>query len=128
MKTKIILLMGPSGVGKSTVADALSKTFLLPVYNTDNIIKRNGQVSSISEYRSLVGEDQFCFETRDVIDHFRANSSNNYILFDSGAGSLDSNIEWFKKFYRICLIDDNMEKLWKRRKKDHESVDHYESI
>jgi shikimate kinase len=125
MTPKLIFLIGPSGVGKSAVGKELSKTFMIPVFNTDSIIKERIGKRKLNKYRDYIGESQFFKETKGIIDKVERDVIADYVLFDIGSGSLDSNIEWFKKFYRICLIDDDTKKLLKRRKKDHESVDHY---
>lgn len=56
-KSEVIVLIGPMGVGKSTVGKKLAKIFGLPFCDTDNlIVEEHGKISEIF---AAQGEDAF---------------------------------------------------------------------
>lgn len=126
MEHNIILLIGPSGAGKSTTAKILKEKFYVSIFNTDDLIKEKHHFKNdLASYRSKIGEEAFFEETKQVISDF--NSDSKLILFDIGAGSLDYGIDWFKQFYRICLVN-TPEILQPRREKYHKTLESYISI
>jgi len=56
-KSEVIVLIGPMGVGKTTVGRKLAKSLKLPFQDTDAIIARNH--GPIPEIFSNLGEDEF---------------------------------------------------------------------
>jgi shikimate kinase len=56
-KSEVIVLIGPMGVGKSTVGKKLARTLKLPFCDTDNLISE--EHGKIAEIFSTQGEDAF---------------------------------------------------------------------
>lgn len=56
-KSEVIVLIGPMGVGKSTVGKKLAKSLKVPFSDTDNLIaERHGKIAEIF---ANLGEDKF---------------------------------------------------------------------
>jgi shikimate kinase len=56
-KSEVIVLIGPMGVGKTTVGKKLARAIKVPFYDTDNLITQ--EHGSISDYFVNHGEDAF---------------------------------------------------------------------
>lgn len=56
-KSEVIVLIGPMGVGKTTVGKKLARAIRVPFCDTDNLITQ--QHGSISDYFANHGEDEF---------------------------------------------------------------------
>src|SRR5215213_2817355 len=109
MNNKIILLVGPSGVGKSTTCGLLSSEHSIPTYETDSLIAKKRNIEHISRYKADIGDEPFFEETKLVIEEL--NPIDSYVIVDVGAGSLDFGVDWYMQYHRICLMN-NPENIW----------------
>lgn len=84
MKSKNIFLVGPLGVGKTTVGRQLAKTARLVFYDSDQEIEKLTGVS-VTTIFEIEGEAGFRKRERDMIDKLTQLDS---IVLSSGGGSI----------------------------------------
>ncbi len=119
------LLIGPSGVGKSTALKKLSADSTLAIHDLDNLVKENVGASSLSKYFTDFGNQNFFNKSKDAIE--KTDSQKN-ILIAVGAGSIDflGGHQWYNDQNTIVLTGDP-EIIYKRsdRQRFHPTCDDY---
>jgi shikimate kinase len=101
------LLIGPSGVGKSSALRSVEARSKIPVYSLDEFIKGQSGSDSISSHLRIVGPKSFFEESIQGIEYIESLYNQN-IIIDVGAGSIDfgPGHEWYLSRNTICLIGD----------------------
>ncbi len=101
-KSDVIVLIGPMGVGKSTVGKKLARAMKVPFCDTDNlVVEEHGK---IADYFSEHGEDAFR-----EIEHqalARALKSPGIVATGGGAVLLDKSRELLKNATVVYLATD----------------------
>lgn len=120
-----ILLIGPSGVGKTSALNLLKDDYELIAYDLDQLIKEDLNVDSVSKYFSEYGNENFFTKSKEIIEKI---ANPKKILIAVGAGSIDytESHEWYKKQNIITLTGDP-KIIYERsdRKEYHQTLDNY---
>jgi shikimate kinase len=113
----ILLLIGPSGVGKSSVIKEIPFYDTLLIYKLDDILKELNEEASISKYFHRIGNKAFFEKSIEAIERLRKESPAKQILIDIGAGSIDWEgcTDIFLN-YRIVSLTGDKEILYDRIK------------
>lgn len=101
-KPDVIVLVGPMGVGKSTVGKKLAKIIKAPFCDTDALIV--DQYGSIDKYFAEHGEDAFRLIEHEALD--RALKSPGVVATGGGAVLLPSSQELLKNATVVYLSTD----------------------
>lgn len=129
----LVLLLGPSGIGKSTVIKQLQKKIpTLHAASLDNIAHRYarelGIITTKDSLNALIDaleqdrERLFVFGM-DALNNYRMTCDKSVILIDVGTGFLDGNssLEWVYQHHSIALTADKAcayDRFRKHRKLD----------
>jgi shikimate kinase len=62
------LLIGPTGIGKSTALKKLLKDNSIEIYDLDCLVKENVGAQSLSKYLKDFGDENFFNKSKDVIE------------------------------------------------------------
>jgi shikimate kinase len=103
------LLIGPSGIGKSTAANIVSaKEEQVSVYDLDEEIEVRIGGKRASDYLPEVGDRGFFDLSRRTIEEISAKEPNNTLIIVVGAGSINYEHahEWYLKQNLISLTGD----------------------
>ena len=105
---KLFLIIGPSGVGKTSAINNLIPCENLLKFTLDSIIKDYDNEASISKYFSRIGNKLFFERSIEAIEKLKSHNHDNIILIDVGAGSFDwpGCIETYLKYPIISLTGD----------------------
>jgi shikimate kinase len=119
------LLIGPTGVGKSTSLKILAANDSIEVYDLDYLVKENVSVSSISKYLTDFGNENFFNKSKEAIENI---SKEANVLIAVGAGSIDfvGGHEWYNDQNTIVLTG-TPDIIYNRsnRKIFHTTIDRY---
>lgn len=112
---KTFLLIGPSGVGKSSAMNLIDTKNYLLKFNLDSIIKTHNNESSSSKYFDKIGNESFFNKSIDCINRLQQEYSDKTILIDVGAGSIDWEgcTSTFLR-YKIISLTGDKEVLYQR--------------
>jgi len=101
------ILVGPSGVGKSTAAKELKKICNISVFDLDKEMENRFNESSISTFLSRIGNKQFFDLSVDTINAL-VNENHCNILVVVGAGSIayEKGLDYYRKKNLIALTGD----------------------
>ncbi|HWB26301.1 MAG TPA: AAA family ATPase [Chitinophagaceae bacterium] len=113
----IILLIGPSGVGKSSALKALKLENVLTFKLDDLVAGYNGE-PSVSKYFLRIGNETFFHKSIEAIEKLIESNPGENILVDVGAGSFDweGSVETFLN-YRVIALSGDTKILYDRIKK-----------
>lgn len=128
---RLFLIIGPSGVGKSSAIDKIDLCDGLAKYNLDAVIKEGNGQASIPKYFEQIGNEGFFRKSIDAIERLKKENSSAIVLIDVGAGSFDWEdcVEDFLKYQIISLTGDK-KVLYSRisnRDSENRSFDEYVS-
>lgn len=129
MANKALLILGPSGVGKSAAIEEIKANPELLVFILDDAIKEQNNENSISKYFDKIGNEEFCKKSVVAIEELIKRNINCKILIDVGAGSIDweQSADHFLRYNVIALLCDK-EVLYNRvkgRGKDERTFEQY---
>jgi shikimate kinase len=104
----VSLLIGPSGVGKSSVIKEIAIYKTVEIYKLDDLVKEFSEETSISKYFSRIGNKAFFEKSIQTIEGLEKEFSGKQVLIDVGAGSIDWEgcTEIFIKHQLISLTGD----------------------
>ncbi len=126
---KLFLIIGPSGVGKTSAINNLIPSDKLLKFTLDSIIKVDDKEPSISKYFSRIGNKAFFERSIEAIEKLKSQNHNNTILIDVGAGSFDwpGCVETYLKYAIISLTGDReiLYNLILNRQNEKRSLDQY---
>lgn len=112
----LLFLIGPSGSGKSVVANALSQVQNCKMYDTDSMIEEKEGVT-ISKIFEREGEDQFrAFETRMIGEIAEASKLGTRCVVATGGGlpTIDGMLQRMSSLGVTLYLKASTEELWKR--------------
>jgi len=119
------LLIGPSGIGKSTALKNVIQDTAIDVFDLDDLIKEDVDVTSISTYFGNVGSEIFFNQSKLSIEKIDREKD---VLIAVGAGSIDfeGGHKWYQTQNTIALTG-NADIIYDRseRKKFHPTIDSY---
>lgn len=119
------LLIGPSGVGKSTTLEMFATDSSVNVFDLDEMIKNDAGITSISKYFSDFGNQNFFNKSKEAIENLY---SDKVALIAVGAGSIDyiGGHQWYTNQNTIVLTGDP-EKIYYRsdRQRFHPTLNGY---
>lgn len=103
---RLFLIIGPSGVGKSSAIDKVDSCDGLIKYTLDAVIKDYNEEPSISLYFGKIGNEIFFRKSIEAIERLKIENIDKTILIDVGAGSFDWEgcVNDFLKYQIISLI------------------------
>ncbi len=106
--SELFLVIGPSGVGKSSALKIIKSYGDISVFFLDDEIRENNGESCISKYLEQIGNKKFFRESIDLIEQIKGESESSIILIDVGAGSIDWEgcIDDFLNYQIIVLTAD----------------------
>ena len=109
------LIIGPSGVGKSSAIQLIDSREELSKFTLDSVIKAHNDEPSCSKYFDKIGNEMFFKKSIESIGRLTQENSGKNILIDVGAGSFDWEgcTDTFLKYQIISLTGDK-EVLHKR--------------
>lgn len=121
------LLIGPSGAGKTTACEIISKKSDIKIFDLDKVLKSKIGGGSLSTFHKDIGDEKLFEFSKKAIREIEDNSKGDIIIV-VGAGSInfDSSHEWYKQKKLLSLTGD-AEKLYERgnRKQHHKTLDSY---
>ena len=96
------LLIGPTGIGKSTALKKLLKDNSIEIYDLDCLVKENVGAQSLSKYLKDFGDENFFNKSKDVIESIEREKN---VLIAVGAGSINyvDGHQWYKDQNTIVL-------------------------
>jgi shikimate kinase len=113
----VALLIGPSGVGKSSVVKEIALYGTVAIYKLDDLVKEFSEEASISKYFERIGNKVFFEKSIQAIERVKKQFSGKQTLIDVGAGSIDWEgcTDIFTK-YQIISLTGAKETLYHRIK------------
>lgn len=121
------LLIGPSGIGKSTVLKGLAEYDDIDTYDLDRMLEEHSGMN-LTQYVAEVGWEGFFNTTRELIDGL---VSDNEIIIAVGAGSIEhmGSHDWYKEQETIALIG-RPDVIYARcnRQQYHPTLESYETV
>jgi shikimate kinase len=113
----ILLLVGPSGVGKSSSIREIPFCDALLIHKLDDMLKEYNEEPSISKYFDRIGNKAFFEKSIEAIERLSKESHAKQILIDVGAGSIDwEGCTDIYLNYRIVSLTGDKEILYNRIK------------
>ena len=117
----IISIIGPSGVGKTTVSDILRDDFGYTVYNLDAmaylqcLAAPESLVNGLVEMYQELGADTFFKSSIELIEATGMADDENIIFLDTGVGFFQASygLSFLEKTISILLISDSSV-AWRR--------------
>lgn len=99
-----ILLIGPSGVGKSTASEILESQYGIKVYDLDKVLKEKIGGASLSSHLGQIGDSKFFDFSKDAIESLSSQAKSD-ILIVIGAGSINYPLshKWYSNQNLIAL-------------------------
>lgn len=121
------LLIGPSGAGKTTACEIITKKSDIKIFDLDKVLKSKIGGGSLSTFHKENGDERLFEISKEAIQEIESSSEDDTIIV-IGAGSinLDSSHEWYKQKNLLSLSGD-AEKLYDRgnRQVHHPTIDSY---
>lgn len=101
----LFLIIGPTGVGKSSAINCITPSPSLKIFVLDDEMKKEHKVDSISKYFSNVGNEEFFRQSIATIEQIKQHNEDVMVLIDVGAGSIDwpGCVETYLQYEVICL-------------------------
>lgn len=125
---KVYLLIGPSGIGKSSAISKVDQKDLLK-FKLDDVIKDFNNQLSISDYFSRIGNEKFFKESINAIERLKQEHPDKNILIDVGAGTIDwDGCTDTLLNYKLISLTCDKEKLYSRvknRSTENRTFDQY---
>lgn len=120
------LLIGPSGVGKTTACQLVSKKNIIKIYDLDKELKVRLDGGSVSNYLSQNGDENFFKFSKSTIEDIENDNTDAIIVIGAGSINWEPGHEWYASKKLITLIGDP-EILYDRgnRQVHHPTLDSY---
>lgn len=121
------LLIGASGVGKSTAAEIVSKKTNISVFDLDKILKEKNNGESISALLPKIGDQSFFNFSKISIEEIQeSNDSDCLIVIGAGSINFKPSHVWYKQQNLISLFG-NPNIIYERsdRKQHHPKIEGY---
>ncbi len=112
MKKSNIVLIGLSGVGKSTIGMALSYKLKMPFVDVDNYIERK-ENRKVSEIFETLGSDAFREMEKNAIQHIGTTYKNTIISTGGGVVLNPQNMQCLKENGVVVYINRSVENILK---------------
>ncbi|TWF40321.1 shikimate kinase [Chitinophaga polysaccharea] len=120
----ISLLVGPSGVGKTTACGIVAKESSIKVIDLDEFLRQKIGVKSLSAHLAEVGDEQFFTLSKEGIEEIEKDASSDLIIV-VGAGSINLPVShsWYQSKNLLALVGDP-QVIYERgnRQKHHPSI------
>ena len=117
MSKQNIILIGMSGVGKSTIGMALSYKMRMPFVDMDSYIERK-QGMTISEIFATYGSDHFRDLETETAKHIGETYGRTIVSTGGGVVLRPQNMEYLKKNGVVVYINRTVENILKNIKTD----------
>lgn len=104
----IFLLIGPSGVGKTTACGIVAQKSNINVIDLDEFLKAKIGVKSLSGYLTQIGDEQFFQLSKVSIEEIESDAPSNSIIV-VGAGSINLPLShgWYQTKNLLALVGDS---------------------
>lgn len=120
----IFLLIGPSGVGKTTACDIVARKSNINVIDLDKFLKAKNGGKSLSAHLAQIGDEQFFEMSKEGIEEIENDASSDSIIV-VGAGSINLPVShgWYQTKNLLALIG-NPQTIYERgnRQKYHPEI------
>ncbi len=121
------LLIGPSGIGKSTALEKLAKDDSIEIFDLDILLEKQAGMN-LTKYYAELGHQRFFEKSKEIIESL---CSEKNIVIAVGAGSIEfeGGHAWFNSQNTIALIGEP-KTIYERsnRKMYHPTFDSYSSF
>lgn len=125
---RVYLLIGPSGIGKSSAIDKVDHKDLLK-FKLEDVVKNFNNQSSVSDYFSRIGNENFFKESINAIERIKQENPDKNILIDVGTDTIDWDGCTDRLLdYKLISLTCDKEKLYSRvknRSTENRTFDQY---